>query len=40
MEIKKIKFNKPGQKIRELTAAGHISLLEWKRVSKKVVRLN
>jgi hypothetical protein len=35
MEIKKIKWNKPGQNIRELTAGGAISLAEWKRILKK-----
>jgi hypothetical protein len=40
MEIKKIKVNKPSLGIREITAQGGISLIEWKKISKKVVRLN
>ena len=35
MEIKKIKFSKPGQNIRELTAGGRISRAEWKRLLRK-----
>jgi hypothetical protein len=40
MDIKKIKFNNPGLRIRELTAGGIISNTEWKKISKKAFRLN
>ncbi len=42
MEIKKIKCNNynPGLRIRELTAGGVLSNADWKKISKKVMKLN